>query len=86
MFIVIEGDNGSGKTTISKILEKKGYHNVSADEDIKKIEQISKEYHPNSIEKNGGLISIFLPRLLFARIGARVPSQGGGHGFSGRKT
>ena len=50
MFLVIEGDNGSGKTTIGKLLETDGFRIITEDSDIKELELSSKKF-PKSSQK-----------------------------------
>ena len=51
MFLVIEGDNGSGKTTIGKLLETDGFHVITDDSDIKELEMKSKKFPKSSRER-----------------------------------
>lgn len=43
MFLVIEGDNGTGKDTLAQKLEKYGFKILTYDERIKKFEKVAKQ-------------------------------------------
>lgn len=43
MFLVIEGDNASGKTTLSIRLKEEGFHIITDDENVKKLELGAKQ-------------------------------------------
>lgn len=51
MFLVIEGDNGSGKTTISGLMQKSGFHVVTDDSDVKELEKAGKKIPANTVER-----------------------------------
>ena len=51
MFIVIEGDNGTGKTTLGKFLQRSGFVIVNDTEEAKSLEAQAKTYPPDSLQR-----------------------------------
>ena len=51
MFIAIEGDNATGKTTLGKMLQTKGFELITEHQDIKKIETDAKALKVGSKER-----------------------------------
>ncbi|MBQ7215729.1 MAG: hypothetical protein IJS39_07065 [Synergistaceae bacterium] len=51
MFIVIEGDNGTGKTTLGKFLQRSGFVIVNDTEEAKILEAQAKTYPPDSLQR-----------------------------------
>lgn len=56
MFIAIEGDNGTGKTTLSKFFRNLGFEIVSEIDEAKILETEAKKFLPGSLERHEAFI------------------------------
>lgn len=51
MFVVIEGDNGTGKTTLGKLFRHSGFEFVSEDDKARNLEAEAKKYSRDSLQR-----------------------------------
>ena len=57
MFIVLEGDNGTGKTTIARLIQNYGYSFVTENETARAVETNAKHFAPGSPERYNAFLA-----------------------------